>query len=160
MNIVASLALLCLSAAAAVSGNESTETVLSAAPGDSVFLQCYIGANVTPVWTTWMKDGQVVAGNGGLPMGSSAANPRFALEQNGTLIISAAITEDSGSFLCSSALPDNRTINARFQLQITSFLFGMWLGTNLISLNKSLQTPNPSRHGPATEIKICHGFKE
>ncbi|MED6285829.1 hypothetical protein CHARACLAT_033215 [Characodon lateralis] len=125
MNIVASLALLCLSAAATVSGNESTETVLSAAQGDSVLLQCYIGANVTPVWTTWMKDGQVVAGNGSHPMGSSAANPRFALEQNGTLIISEAITEDSGSFLCSSALPDNRTINARFQLQITSFLFGI-----------------------------------
>ncbi|KAM4578904.1 V-set and immunoglobulin domain-containing protein 10 isoform 3-T3 [Fundulus diaphanus] len=112
MNRVAALALLqlFLSAAAAVSRNVSSETVVSAAPGDVVLLPCYSGRNVTPVW---MKDDHVVATKGG-----AASDPRFGLEHDGSLSIREAIPEDSGSFLCSSSLPDNRTINARVQLQV------------------------------------------
>uniref|UniRef100_A0A3B3V8A7 V-set and immunoglobulin domain containing 10 n=1 Tax=Poecilia latipinna TaxID=48699 RepID=A0A3B3V8A7_9TELE len=122
MNIVASLTLLqlFLSAAATVSGNFSTETVQSAAPGDVVLLQCYTGGNLTPVWTTWMKDGHVIAKDGELHVDSSAKDPRFTLELNGSLSISKVISEDTGSFLCSSRLPDNRTINAHVLLQVTS----------------------------------------
>ncbi|XP_005803914.1 V-set and immunoglobulin domain-containing protein 10 [Xiphophorus maculatus] len=122
MNIVASLALLqlFLSAAATVSGNVSTETVQSAAPGDVVLLQCYTGGNLTPVWTTWMKDSHVVASNGELHVDSSAKDPRLTLERNGSLSISKVISDDTGSFLCSSRLPDNRTINAHVLLQVTS----------------------------------------
>ncbi|XP_014845282.1 PREDICTED: V-set and immunoglobulin domain-containing protein 10 isoform X1 [Poecilia mexicana] len=122
MNIVASLALLqlFLSAAATVSGNFSTETVQSAAPGDVVLLQCYTGGNLTPVWTTWMKDSHVIASDGELHVDSSAKDPRLTLELNGSLSISKVTSEDTGSFLCSSRLPDNRTINAHVLLQVTS----------------------------------------
>uniref|UniRef100_A0A3Q2NXS8 V-set and immunoglobulin domain containing 10 n=1 Tax=Fundulus heteroclitus TaxID=8078 RepID=A0A3Q2NXS8_FUNHE len=115
MNRVAALALLqlFLSAAAAVSRNVSSETVVTAAPGDVVLLYCYIGGDVTPVWSTWMKDDHIVA-----TTGRAAADLRFDLARDGSLSIRGAIPEDSGSFLCSSGLPDNRTINARVQLQV------------------------------------------
>lgn len=105
---------------ATVSGNFSTETVQSAAPGDVVLLQCYTGGNLTPVWTTWVKDGHVIASNGELHVDSSAKDPRLTLERNGSLSISKVISDDTGSFLCSSRLPDNRTINAHVLLQVTS----------------------------------------
>ncbi|XP_054895793.1 V-set and immunoglobulin domain-containing protein 10 isoform X2 [Poeciliopsis prolifica] len=122
MNIVASLALLqlFLSAAATVSENFSTETVQLAAPGDVVLLQCYTGGNLTPVWTTWIKDGHIIASNGELHVDSSAKDPRLNLELNGSLSITKVIPEDAGSFLCSSRLPDNTTINAHVLLQVTS----------------------------------------
>lgn len=105
---------------ATVAGTFSTETVLPAAPGDVVLLQCYTGGNITPVWTTWMKGGHIIASNGDLHVDSSAKDPRLTLELNGSLSISKVIFDDTGSFLCSSSLPDNRTINAQVQLQVTS----------------------------------------
>ncbi|KAM4746499.1 V-set and immunoglobulin domain-containing protein 10 isoform 1-T1 [Anableps anableps] len=122
MKIVACLALLqlFLSGAAAVSGDVSTETVQSAAPGDVVLLQCYTGGSPTPVQTTWMKDGREIASKNGPQMDSSAKDPRLSIELNGSLSISSVIAEDSGSFQCSSTLPDNRTIRAQVKLHVSS----------------------------------------
>ncbi|KAM4746500.1 V-set and immunoglobulin domain-containing protein 10 isoform 2-T2 [Anableps anableps] len=122
MKIVACLALLqlFLSGAAAVSGDVSTETVQSAAPGDVVLLQCYTGGSPTPVQTTWMKDGREIASKNGPQMDSSAKDPRLSIELNGSLSISSVIAEDSGSFQCSSTLPDNRTIRAQVKLHVSN----------------------------------------
>lgn len=122
MHIVASLALLqlFLSGAGAVSDNVPTETIVPATTGDVALLQCNTGGELTPVWTTWMKDEHIVASKNGLPADPSKADPRYSIEPDGTLSINDVRIEDSGSFLCSSALPDNRTINARSKLQVTS----------------------------------------
>ncbi|XP_038149444.1 V-set and immunoglobulin domain-containing protein 10 isoform X2 [Cyprinodon tularosa] len=118
MNTVAPLPLilLILSAEAAVSGND-TETVLSATPGGSVILDC-AGQRAARVWTSWMKDGNIITSKGGPFTDTDPADQRFTLEPNGSLSISPVITEDSGSFLCSSGLSDNITVIERVQLQV------------------------------------------
>ncbi|XP_068994863.1 V-set and immunoglobulin domain-containing protein 10 isoform X1 [Embiotoca jacksoni] len=115
MKIVAAAALLhlCFSATAAVSGSGSTETALAAAPGDIALLPCYTVGNVTPSFTTWMKNGREVAAS------RPPAGRRLAVQHDGSLAIREVMPGDEGSYLCSSTLPGNSTFQARVLLQVT-----------------------------------------
>ncbi|XP_017283256.1 V-set and immunoglobulin domain-containing protein 10 isoform X1 [Kryptolebias marmoratus] len=115
MNIVATAALLqlCFSATASVSDNDPTETLVTAEPGDAVVLPCYTGGNGTPSLTMWTKDGREVGG-------ARDAGARVSVHQDGSLKFREAVSEDRGSYLCSSTLPDGTVFRARALLQITS----------------------------------------
>ncbi|XP_040897794.1 V-set and immunoglobulin domain-containing protein 10 [Toxotes jaculatrix] len=122
MRIVATVALLrlCLSATAAVSSNGSTETALTAAPGDIALLPCYTVGNLTPSLTTWMKNGREVVRGGGSSLSHSPAAQRLTVLHDGSLNIRGVIPGDEGSYLCNSTLPGNYTFQARVLLQVTS----------------------------------------
>ncbi|XP_070760530.1 V-set and immunoglobulin domain-containing protein 10 [Enoplosus armatus] len=122
MKIVATVALLhlCLSATAAVSGNGSTETALTAAPGDIALLPCYSDGNVTPAVTTWMKNGREVIRGGGSSGSPPPTGQRLAVLHDGSLNIRGVMPGDEGGYLCSSTLPGNNTFRARVLLQVTS----------------------------------------
>ncbi|XP_017283257.1 V-set and immunoglobulin domain-containing protein 10 isoform X2 [Kryptolebias marmoratus] len=115
MNIVATAALLqlCFSATASVSDNDPTETLVTAEPGDAVVLPCYTGGNGTPSLTMWTKDGREVGG-------ARDAGARVSVHQDGSLKFREAVSEDRGSYLCSSTLPDGTVFRARALLQITN----------------------------------------
>ncbi|XP_005743115.1 V-set and immunoglobulin domain-containing protein 10 isoform X2 [Pundamilia nyererei] len=120
MKVVATLALLQLYISATadlvtaeVSGNVSSETALSASPGDIVVLPCYSAGKVTPVVTTWTKNGREIV-TGGDPTRRLIVNP------DGSLNISATMLGDEGIYLCNSTLSDNRSFLARVLLQVTS----------------------------------------
>ncbi|XP_032372995.1 V-set and immunoglobulin domain-containing protein 10 [Etheostoma spectabile] len=121
MEIVATVALLhlCLCATAAVSGGDSTETAMTAAPGDVVILPCYSVGNVTPISTTWMKNGQEVIRSDGSSPTLSPAGQRLAVLHDGSLNINGVIPGDEGTYNCSSTLPGNITFHARALLQVT-----------------------------------------
>ncbi|KAM7018130.1 V-set and immunoglobulin domain-containing protein 10 [Tautogolabrus adspersus] len=109
---------LCLCATASVSGNDSTETALTAAPGDVALLPCYTAGNVTPNLTTWMKNGQeVITGGVSSPVGQQQ---RLVVLQDGSLNIRVVIPGDEGSYLCSSTLPGNIPFRARVLLKVAS----------------------------------------
>lgn len=110
---------------AALSGNGSTETALTAAPGDIALLPCYTAsAAVAPTLTTWMKNGrEIIRGGGGGGGPSPSPSPdlqRLTVLHDGSLNIAGVIPEDEGSYLCNSTLPDNNTFWARVLLQVTS----------------------------------------
>lgn len=120
MKVVATLALLQLYISATadlvtaeVSGNVSSETALSASPGDIVVLPCYPAGKVTPVVTTWTKNGREIV-TGGDPTRRLIVNP------DGSLNISATMPGDEGIYLCNSTLSDNSSFLARVLLQVTS----------------------------------------
>ncbi|XP_020492255.2 V-set and immunoglobulin domain-containing protein 10 [Labrus bergylta] len=120
MKIVTVVALLqlCLRATASVSDNDSTETALTAAPGDVALLPCYTAGNVTPNLTTWRKNGQeVITGGVSSPVGQQQ---RLVVLQDGSLNIRGVTPGDEGSYLCSSTLPGNITFRARALLQVAS----------------------------------------
>ncbi|XP_030593818.1 V-set and immunoglobulin domain-containing protein 10 isoform X2 [Archocentrus centrarchus] len=114
MKIVATLALLQLwiSATARVSGSGSTETALSASPGDIVLLPCDTGGQGTPLLTKWLKNGHEI--------NSSSSAPRLTVLQNGSLNIQQVIPEDEGSYLCNATLPGSKSFQAGFQLRVSS----------------------------------------
>ncbi|XP_070821018.1 V-set and immunoglobulin domain-containing protein 10 [Chaetodon trifascialis] len=122
MEIVATVALLllCLPATAAVSGNGSTETALTAAPGDVALLPCYTVGTATPTLTAWMKDGREIIRGGGSSPSPAAAGQRFTVLHDGSLNIRQVSPGDEGSYLCNSTLPGNKTFQARVLLQVTS----------------------------------------
>ncbi|XP_041854331.1 V-set and immunoglobulin domain-containing protein 10 isoform X2 [Melanotaenia boesemani] len=121
MNTVATVALLgvFLTATAAVSGNGSTETLMTANPGDIAVLPCYTVGNETPSLTTWTKDGREVS-SGGVSASPPPAGQRLVVLHDGSLNIIGVLTGDEGSYLCSSILPVNRSFQARVLLQVTS----------------------------------------
>ncbi|XP_051279854.1 V-set and immunoglobulin domain-containing protein 10 [Dicentrarchus labrax] len=122
MKIVAAAALLqlCFCATAAVSGNGSTETALTAAPGDVALLPCYTDGNATPTLTAWMKNGREVIRGGGSSPSPSPDGQRLAVLHDGSLEITGVIPGDEGSYLCNTSLPGNNTFRARVLLRVTS----------------------------------------
>ncbi|XP_042373027.1 hemicentin-2-like, partial [Plectropomus leopardus] len=121
MKIVATLTLLHLSlcATAAVSGSDSTETALTAAPGDTALLPCYAVGNVTPTVTTWMKNGQaLVAGGESSPGPSPVGGERLSVLHDGSLSIRGVTPGDEGTYTCSSTLPGNNIFHARVLLRV------------------------------------------
>lgn len=98
---------------AEVSGNVSTETALSASPGDIVILPCYTAGKVTPVVTTWTKNGREI-----VTVGDPAR--RLIVNPDGSLNISATMPGDEGIYLCNSTLSVNSSFLARVLLQVTS----------------------------------------
>uniref|UniRef100_A0A3Q2VDQ4 V-set and immunoglobulin domain containing 10 n=1 Tax=Haplochromis burtoni TaxID=8153 RepID=A0A3Q2VDQ4_HAPBU len=94
---------------AEVSGNVSSETALSASPGDIVVLPCYSAGKVTPVVTTWTKNGREIV-TGGDPTRRLIVNP------DGSLNMSATMPGDEGIYLCNSTLSDNRSFLAQVTL--------------------------------------------
>ncbi|XP_028433988.1 V-set and immunoglobulin domain-containing protein 10 isoform X2 [Perca flavescens] len=119
MEIVATVALLHLCLCATVSGSDSTETALTAAPGDVVRLPCYDVGNETATLTTWMKNGREIITSGGSSPNLSPAGQRFKVLHDGTLSIKEVIPGDEGTYMCSSTLPGNNTFHARVLLQVT-----------------------------------------
>ncbi|XP_037633990.1 V-set and immunoglobulin domain-containing protein 10 [Sebastes umbrosus] len=122
MKTVTAVALLhlCFCATAAVSVSDSTDTELTATPGDVALLPCYNVGNVTPTLTAWVKNGrEVIRGAGSSPT-PSPAGQRLALLHDGSLNIRGVIPGDEGIYLCSSTLPGNNTFHARVLLQVTS----------------------------------------
>lgn len=120
MRIVTTLTLLqlCVYATAAVSGTDSTETALTASPGDVALLPCYTNGNVTPTVTTWMKNGQtIISGRASTPV---EQQQRLAVLHDGSLNIQGVIPADEGTYLCSSTLPGNNTYQARVLLQVAT----------------------------------------
>ncbi|XP_039906574.1 V-set and immunoglobulin domain-containing protein 10 isoform X2 [Simochromis diagramma] len=120
MKVVATLALLQLYISATadlvtaeVSGNVSSETALSASPGDIVVLPCYSAGKVTPVVTTWTKNGREIVTSGD-------PTRRLIVNPDGSLNISATMPGDEGIYLCNSTLSDNSSFLARVLLQVTN----------------------------------------
>ncbi|KAM9360259.1 V-set and immunoglobulin domain-containing protein 10 [Symphorus nematophorus] len=122
MKIVTTVALLhlCFSATAAVSSNVSTETTLTASPGDIARLPCYTVSSVTPTLTTWMKNGQEIIKGGGAAASPHTPGQRLIVLQDGSLDIKWVIPGDEGSYLCNSTLPGNSSFQTRVLLQVTS----------------------------------------
>ncbi len=104
----------------AVSGNGSTETALTAAPGDIALLPCYTVGNVTPTLTAWMKNGREVIRGGGSSPSPLPAGERLAVLHDGSLNIRGVIPGDEGAYLCNSTLPGNNIFRARVLLQVIS----------------------------------------
>lgn len=103
---------------AVVSGDVSTETTLKVEPGDVALLPCYSAGNVTPVLTTWTKNGvEVISGGAFSPAGEQQ---RLSVLHDGSLNIREVTPGDEGSYLCSSTLPGNNTFRARVLLQVAS----------------------------------------
>lgn len=113
---------------AVVSGEDSTDSVWPAAPGDVVILPCYDLANVTPSVTSWTKNGVAIISGGpaapasasGGPGGSSGGDSRFEVLHDGSLNIPTVSHGDEGLYLCSATLPGNKTFQARALLQVAS----------------------------------------
>lgn len=111
---------------AVVSGDDSTDTVLSAAPGDVAILPCYDLTNVTPSVTSWIKNEVAIISGGpaapanasGGPGGSS--DSRFEVLHDGSLNILSVARGDEGSYRCSTTFPGNKTFQARVLLQVAS----------------------------------------
>ncbi|KAM4577566.1 V-set and immunoglobulin domain-containing protein 10 [Odontesthes bonariensis] len=121
MNKVATVALLHLLLSASGSGDGSTETALTAAPGDVALLPCYTVGNVTPTLTTWMKNGREVNMSDGVSVSSpSPAGRRLSVLHDGSLNIMGVIPGDEGSYMCASTLPDNSSFQAHVLLQVTN----------------------------------------
>ncbi|KAM9394345.1 V-set and immunoglobulin domain-containing protein 10 isoform 2-T2 [Pholidichthys leucotaenia] len=97
---------------AAVSLNGSTETVVTAAPGDVVLLPCYTDGVVSPAVTKWEKNGREVVPGGG------PSAQRLAVQHDGSLSFDGVMPGDEGTYLCNSTLPDNSTVHARVLLQL------------------------------------------
>ncbi|KAM3610552.1 uncharacterized protein V6R79_005604 [Siganus canaliculatus] len=120
MFATAALLQLCLYAAAAVSDYGSTETALTAAPGDIVLLPCYTDGTATPSLTEWMKNGEEIISAGDSSTSSSNTGQHLAVQHDGSLSISGVIPADEGTYLCNSTLPGNIIFRARVVLQVAS----------------------------------------
>ncbi|XP_072243539.1 V-set and immunoglobulin domain-containing protein 10 [Leuresthes tenuis] len=120
MNKVATVALLHLFLSASVSGDGSTETVVTAAPGDVALLPCYTAGNVTPSLTTWLKNGREVNISDDISGGPSPAGGRLAVLHDGSLNIMRVIAGDEGSYMCNSTLPDSSSFQAHVLLQVAN----------------------------------------
>ncbi|KAL6114827.1 vsig10 [Pungitius sinensis] len=107
-------------ATAAVSDSDATETALEAAPGDIATLPCYAVGNVTPILTTWVKDGQEVARSDPTAQSPSPAAQRVTVTNDGSLRIGRVAPGDEGTYGCSSTLPGNNTFHARVSLHVNS----------------------------------------
>lgn len=105
---------------AAVSDNGSSETLLTAEPGDIALLPCYTDGTVTPNLTVWTKNGQEIVRGGGSPLSPSPAGQRLTVEHDGSLNIRGVIRGDEGIYLCTSTLPGSNTFRARVLLNVTS----------------------------------------
>lgn len=111
---------------AVVSGDESTDTVVTAEPGEVAILPCYNGGNVTPTVTSWMKNGADLISGGpstppdasGSPSGSNKS--RLEVLHDGSLNIPVVERGDEGTYLCASTLPGNNTFHARVLFQVAS----------------------------------------
>ncbi|XP_020774733.2 V-set and immunoglobulin domain-containing protein 10 isoform X1 [Boleophthalmus pectinirostris] len=109
-----------------VSGDDSTESVVTAAPGDVALLPCYNVGNVTPTVTSWKKDEiSIISGGASSPSntsGSPSSSPGSRLEvlPDGSLSIAAVERGDGAVYLCASTLPGNNTFHARVVLQVVS----------------------------------------
>lgn len=110
-----------------VSGDDSTDSVVTAAPGDVAILPCYDGGNVSPTLTSWTKNGvSIISGgpssapliNAGPP--SSSNGSRLAVLHDGSLNILAVERGDEGTYLCASTLPGNNTFQAEILLKVAS----------------------------------------
>lgn len=105
-----------------VSGDESTETTVTASPGDVALLPCYTAGNVTPSVTAWEKNGrEVISDSSSSSSSSSSLSPaaqRVSVLHDGSLNINGVTPGDEGSYLCASTLPGNITFHARVLLQV------------------------------------------
>ncbi|KAJ0019918.1 hypothetical protein NQD34_007487 [Periophthalmus magnuspinnatus] len=112
----------------AVSGEESTDSVVTAAPGDVAILPCYSAGNVTPAVTSWMKNGkEIISGGVSAPLNTSGGpgsresrESRLSVLPNGSLSIGAVEVGDEAVYLCASTLPGNYTYHAKVQLQVAT----------------------------------------
>lgn len=111
-----------VSCVTALSGDDSTDSVVLAAPGDVVILPCYNVGNVTPTVTTWMKNGrEIISGSSTTSAGSpTSSGEHLTVQQDGSLNIRAVLSGDEGTYLCASTLPGNYTFHARVLLQVAS----------------------------------------
>uniref|UniRef100_A0AAV2MQG3 Ig-like domain-containing protein n=1 Tax=Knipowitschia caucasica TaxID=637954 RepID=A0AAV2MQG3_KNICA len=121
------LAVLLLSVCATVvSGDDSTDNVLTAAPGALAVLPCYGEGNVTAAVTSWMKNGKKIITEGTSTLldnsrvPSSGSKSRVAVLRNGSLSIGVVEREDDGLYLCASTLPGNITFHAKVLLRVAS----------------------------------------
>ncbi|XP_008278112.1 V-set and immunoglobulin domain-containing protein 10 [Stegastes partitus] len=151
MRSVAAAALLhlCLCATASVSVSDPTEPI--AAPGDIVLLPCYTSGNETPELTTWVRDGREVGRGGGASPSPPGPVPRLSVLHDGSLNIRGVIPGDEGSYLCSSALPGNRSFQARVRLQVAEppFPEGEPLATALEATSVTLTCTEATSFPPA-----------
>ncbi|KAM8886707.1 V-set and immunoglobulin domain-containing protein 10 isoform 2-T3 [Spinachia spinachia] len=122
MNVATTAAFVhfCLCATAAASDGDATETSLAAAPGDIATLPCYAVGNVTPILTTWVRNGQEVARSEPSSPSPSPAGQRVTVTRDGSLRIGGVAPRDEGTYGCSSTLPGNNTFHARVTLRVTS----------------------------------------
>lgn len=111
---------------AVVSGDDSTDSVVTAAPGDVAILPCYNVGNVTPSITAWMKNGvAVISGGPSAPL-NATGNPSISSESrltvlpDGSLNILSVELGDEGTYLCASTLEGNNTFHARVLFQVAS----------------------------------------
>ncbi|XP_071753831.2 V-set and immunoglobulin domain-containing protein 10 [Centroberyx gerrardi] len=120
MKVVTTAAFLQLCFYVTVSGEGSSETAFTAAPGDIALLPCYTDGNVTPASTRWMKNGREIISRGH-PAAEPSPSPgqRLTVLDNGSLNIKEVVEGDEGSYLCNATFPNN-TIQARVQLQVVS----------------------------------------
>lgn len=111
---------------AVVSGDDFTDPVVTAAPGDVVILRCYNVGNVTATVTSWMKNGVAIVSGGPSAPSDVSVSPsrtsesRLAVLHDGSLNILAVERGDEGTYLCASTLPGNNTFHARVRLQVVS----------------------------------------
>lgn len=111
-----------------VSGDDATETTVTAVAGDIARLPCstvvnVTGVNVTSV-TTWEKDGHEVA-RGGRTAARDAPTPstagqRVSVLQDGSLNIREVTPGDAGAYLCTARLLGTVTWRSRVLLQVAS----------------------------------------
>uniref|UniRef100_A0A3Q0T605 V-set and immunoglobulin domain containing 10 n=1 Tax=Amphilophus citrinellus TaxID=61819 RepID=A0A3Q0T605_AMPCI len=119
---------------ARVSGSGSTETALSASPGDIVLLPCDTGGEGTPLLTKWLKNGHEI--------NSSSSAPRLTVLQNGSLNIQQVIPEDEGSYLCNATLPGSKSFQVTLSVNaLYVFISG---GSENVSTSISPATALPN----------------
>ncbi|XP_054628429.1 V-set and immunoglobulin domain-containing protein 10 isoform X1 [Dunckerocampus dactyliophorus] len=118
---------LCLCATVLVWADEpSSETTITASPGDVVRLPCYGDGQVTPSLTTWWKEGRRLSlgetqtDAGDPPSSPTHAGPRLGLLEDGSLDFRWVREGDEGDYLCSAQLPGNVTWRARVLLLVAS----------------------------------------
>ncbi|KAK7933499.1 hypothetical protein WMY93_004395 [Mugilogobius chulae] len=115
--------LLCLSITV-VSCDDSTETNVTPVPGDVALLPCYSVGNVTPIVTSWKKNGQHLITGGASAHtntsggSSNGSDSRLEVLRDGSLSIAAVEREDDGEYLCASTLPGNNTFHAKVLLRV------------------------------------------
>lgn len=103
---------------AVVSGDDSTDSVVTASPDDVAILPCYGAGNVDPIVTSWMKNGLTIISGG--PSVNASAGGRLEVLHDGSLNILAVAKGDEGIYLCASTLPGNNTFHARVVFQVAS----------------------------------------
>ncbi|XP_054628430.1 V-set and immunoglobulin domain-containing protein 10 isoform X2 [Dunckerocampus dactyliophorus] len=118
---------LCLCATVLVWADEpSSETTITASPGDVVRLPCYGDGQVTPSLTTWWKEGRRLSlgetqtDAGDPPSSPTHAGPRLGLLEDGSLDFRWVREGDEGDYLCSAQLPGNVTWRARVLLLVAN----------------------------------------